>query len=100
MDPAIIVMLIRLAAELLPLPIKTLEWLMPLVVEFFQGLTVQGANPTAAGLGHGRRPMTYQYGRELLDHKGAYFCIGCGKFCVLCDCPTPIWCVRKSSPRI
>jgi hypothetical protein len=44
--------------------------------------------------------MTCKCGLEVLDQKGAYFCIGFGKFCVLCDCPTPIWCVRKSSPRI
>ena len=39
MDPAMIVMLMRLAVELLPILIQLLEWLVPLVVEWFQRLT-------------------------------------------------------------
>lgn len=39
MDPALIVVLVRLAVELLPLIIKALEYLVPLMIEFFNGLT-------------------------------------------------------------
>jgi hypothetical protein len=41
MDPVMIVTLARLAVELLPILIQLLEWLVPLVQEFFQGLSAR-----------------------------------------------------------
>jgi hypothetical protein len=34
--------------------------------------------------------MTCTCGREVFDDHGRYFCIGCGHYCVFCDCPTPL----------
>ena len=46
--------------------------------------------------------MTCKYGRELLDQKGAYFCIGCGKYWVWCACASmsdvPVPDRREASP--
>jgi hypothetical protein len=34
--------------------------------------------------------MTCKCGGEVFDYKGAYLCLGCHRFCLFCDYPTPI----------
>jgi hypothetical protein len=41
MDPITILMLVRLAAELLPVIIKALKYIAPLMIQFFEGLNHQ-----------------------------------------------------------